>query len=377
MLINKDWTNTLNGVLNEDVNRQTTDTSEILIQLQMDLLEGCFYNCPGCFVNKQDNCSKDSLDIALDLVREIHELENFKTDNIILGPTDFFAAGNLFEILEDERFREILTLLDDKCIQHNCGIDEVISNEKIHEVIKKIEGLEYMHSISFDVQIAIDIIRLNTDDKYVQSIHNRIKLFKESSLDYEVSLATNITDDSILENTGSNLYDATVKVQREFGTVLEFLPSVTRAVDKLANGTLKELTLLENWNKILLDTFNKDEGKFLENILLVQSDRTHKTHNELLLNINKSSIYLMPFIYENSVIYDELFKVKGSSLKDIIAHNSTLVERQYRTIPTVCDDCEQLDTCIQRLIPLSMNEIFSTTKCIVNKDILNSYSIEG
>jgi hypothetical protein len=375
MLTNKDWINTISGVLSDEINVQTCDNTDILVQIQLDILEGCFYNCPGCFVNKQDNYTTDSLDITLNLVKEIHELNNVKTDNIILGPTDFFAAGNLISILKDDRFLQIIELLDDKCIQHNCGIDDVISNNKIREVIEQIELMPIINQLDFDVQIAIDIIRLNSDNIYRTKIKDRINIFKNSKLKYEVSLATNITDNSILNNTDLNLYDAIKMTQNEFNTVLEFLPSVTRSINKLNSSNVNELQLLENWNDILLRTFNNNKEEFIKNFLLVQSDKTHKTHNELLLNINKNNIYIMPFIYENSVIYDDLFRVKQNTLDGIIKLNTQLIQKQYDDIPTTCKECDQLDTCVQRFIILTMNDIFNTNDCIVNKDILNSYNI--
>ena len=95
---------------------------------------------------------------------------------------------------------------------------------------------------SWDVQVALDVKRLLYDKEYRGALDNRIETFKESSLNYEISMATNIVD-----GIEDMIYDAIDLVREEYQTVIEILPSVVRSFDHSPKHGEK----LFEWNDML------------------------------------------------------------------------------------------------------------------------------
>ena len=97
-MITSNWTDYINaaGVL-------TTPKDEYEVHFILDILEGCKYRCPGCFVKKRGNYHSSSLTNALNTIEQIP----FTLNDVVVGPTDFFGADNILEILKDDRMKAL------------------------------------------------------------------------------------------------------------------------------------------------------------------------------------------------------------------------------------------------------------------------------
>ena len=219
--------------------------SQYKIQPQLEILEGCAYMCPGCFVKRKGNWNPYSLHLFWRLANELQGREDVVLDDLVIGPTDFYGAENLDTIIEDVKLAEGIVMMpeDNRNIQHNCSILGSLSEKDIEGKIRKIER-SLLGSVvkSWDVQVAIDVKRLLNDKSYVQALDDRIETFKNSSLNYEISMATNIVDG--IEDI---IYEAIDFIRDRYHTVIEILPSVVRSFD---HGPKHGNKLFE-WNDML------------------------------------------------------------------------------------------------------------------------------
>ena len=349
--------------------------SQYKIQPQLEILEGCSYMCPGCFVKRKGNWSPYSIHLFWELARELMGREDIVLDDLVIGPTDFYGAENLETIIEEVKLAEGIMMMpeDNRNVQHNCSILGSLSEKDIEGKIRKIEK-SLVGSVvkSWDVQVALDVKRLLYDKEYREALDNRIKTFKESSLEYEISMATNIVD-----GVEDMIYDAIDLVREEYQTVIEILPSVARSFDHSPKHGEK----LFEWND-MLTKLSTDEKRFKSKFHFLQGDVSHKAFHYSVINIHNGRIFLAPFIYENAQIYNYAFLIdiaQGGDMVDrILEHKDWIVNHQIQNSQlTECHTCKYLNICSHRLVPRVMETVFENRKeCILNKDVIQLFDDE-
>ena len=349
--------------------------SQYKIQPQLEILEGCSYMCPGCFVKRKGNWSPYSIHLFWELARELMGREDIVLDDLVIGPTDFYGAENLETIIEEVKLAEGIMMMpeDNRNVQHNCSILGSLSEKDIEGKIRKIEK-SLVGSVvkSWDVQVALDVKRLLYDKEYREALDNRINTFKESSLEYEISMATNIVD-----GVEDMIYDAIDLVREEYQTVIEILPSVVRSFDHSPKHGEK----LFEWND-MLTKLSTDEKRFKSKFHFLQGDVSHKAFHYSVINIHNGRIFMAPFIYENAQIYNYAFLIdiaQGGDMVDrILEHKDWIVNHQIQNSQlTECHTCKYLNICSHRLIPRVMEVVFDNRKeCILNKDVIQLFDDE-
>jgi hypothetical protein len=373
-MLKRDWleytSKNAKGFVNPDSFVNPADQSKIKIQLMLEILEGCAYNCSGCFVKRRKNYGTGlGLDLAAQLVDEL--TEQYVLDDIIVGPTDFFSSGNIIQVLDDPRFRKIVDALPpDGGLQHNCSIDFFIGDDRVEQVIKHVEN-SFLRERPFDVQIAVDLHML--DNSNVHSlIEKRLAVMEQSLIEYEVSLLCNIT-----QQVDDDVLDKVERVREKWGTVVEWGPSLVRA---MANKPDKMLSMIQGWNSSIQSVVDKDEQRFKENFIWQQSDNSHKNFNEVIITVNNDKLYIVPFLYENSPIYHDSLEVpiESSVLTSILNKKHNLQLQQYKNIPNlVCNNCEYVENCNSRLIQTLMSDVIQQNKCLINKNVMALYNNMG
>lgn len=347
--------------------------SQYKIQVALELLEGCSYNCPGCFVKRRGNWHPDSIELFYKLSEELKDRNDIVLDDIVIGPTDFFGAENLYDIINDEKLAQAILWMpeDNRNIQHNCSILGSLSEKDIQTKIQAIENSKLGEVVeAWDVQIALDLNRLLDDVMYRQALDERIETFKNSKLNYEISMATNI-----VEGIEDRIFDAIEYVRLTYSTVIEILPSVVRSFN---NGPKHGDKLFE-WNR-MLDKCAVDEKRFKERFHFLQGDVSHKAFHYSVVNIHHGSLFMSPFIYENAQIYSDAFKVPlGDSVyNSILTYKDAIVNRQIeKSSKKECGQCKYLNICSHRLIPQVMDEVFNErSECILNKQVIELFDNE-
>lgn len=346
------------------------------IQPQLELLEGCAYMCPGCFVKRRGNWNPYSVHMFWRLANELMGREDIVLDDLVIGPTDFYGAENLDTIVEDVKLAEGIVMMpeDNRNIQHNCSILGSLSEKDIEGKIRKIER-SLLGSVvkSWDVQVAIDVKRLIYDEVYKQALDDRIETFKNSSMNYEISMATNIVD-----GVEEIIFDAIDMVRDKYETVIEILPSVVRSFDYSPRHGEK----LFEWNS-MLTKLTKNTSRFKTRFHFLQGDVSHKAFHYSVINIHNGRLFMSPFIYENGQIYNDSFMIdlkKHDTIVDgILSYKDWIVNHQIENSQmTECHSCKYLNICSHRLIPRVMETVFKNRKeCILNKDVIALFDDEA
>ena len=371
-MLNDEWKNIINGGKLEEFTAISA-MSQYKIQVTLEILEGCSYMCPGCFVKRKGNWNPYSIHLFWKLATELMGNEDIVLDDLVIGPTDFYGAENLDTIIEDAKLAEGIVMMpeDNRNIQHNCSILGSLSEKDIEGKIRKIER-SLLGSVvkAWDVQVAIDVNRLLDDPVYLEALDNRIKTFQDSKLNFEVSMATNIVD-----GIEDRIYDAIDFVRDRYQTVIEILPSVVRSFDY---GPKHGEKLFE-WNA-MLSKLSKDP-RFKKRFHFLQGDLSHKAINYSVVNIHQGRFFMSPFIYENAQIYNEAFVVdetKDSVVENILSHKRKLVDWQISKAESKeCGKCKYLNICAHRLVPRVIDTVFAgRTECILNKDVIGLFDDE-
>jgi len=373
-MLKKDWQyytkNNTKGFANPDTFVDLADQNKIKIQLMLEILEGCAYNCSGCFVKRRKNYGTGiGLDLAAQLVDEL--TEQYELDDIIVGPTDFFSSGNIIQVLDDPRFRKIVDALpDDGGLQHNCSVDFFIGDERVEQVIKHVEN-SYLRERPFDVQIAVDLHML--DNSNVHSlIEKRLEVMERSSIEYEVSLLCNIT-----QAVDEDVLDKLATVRERWGTVVEWGPSLVRA---MVHKPDKMLKMIQGWNNSIDAVINTDKQRFTNEFLWIQADNSHKNFNEVVVSVNNDRMYIVPFLYENAPLYHPSYEIdiNGSVLKSILNKKHQKQIEQYQSIPNlVCNNCKYVENCSARLIPSIITDVVGQNECLINRNAMELYDNMG
>ena len=343
------------------------------IQVNLEILEGCSYMCPGCFVKRRGNWNPKSIALFHQLAYELKDRTDVVLDDIVIGPTDFYGAENLDDIINNPRLADAILMMpkDNRNIQHNCSILGSLSEKDIESKIKSIEDSPLGNVVeAWDVQIALDLNRLMTDKSYVAALDERIETFKNSSLDFEISMATNI-----VQGVEGILYAAIDYVRDRYETVIEVLPSVVRSF----NHSAKHGDKLFEWND-MLTRLAADPHRFKNKFHFLQGDVSHKAFHYSVVSLHQGNMYMSPFIYENAQLHTNDFVVlKENSLVDsILNKKQEIVNSQIeKSVDKECGSCKYLNICANRMVPMIMDTVFDGRKeCILNKDVIGLYDDE-
>jgi len=371
-MLNNEWKDYVNGGRGEEF-VSIDIMGQYKIQVNLEILEGCSYMCPGCFVKRRGNWNPKSIALFHQLAYELKDRTDVVLDDIVIGPTDFYGAENLDDIINNPRLADAILMMpkDNRNIQHNCSILGSLSEKDIESKIKSIEDSPLGKVVeAWDVQIALDLNRLMTDKSYVAALDERIETFKNSSLDFEISMATNI-----VQGVEGILYAAIDYVRDRYETVIEVLPSVVRSF----NHSAKHGDKLFEWND-MLTRLAADPHRFKNKFHFLQGDVSHKAFHYSVISLHQGNMYMSPFIYENAQLHTNDFVVlKENSLVDsILNKKQEIVNSQIeKSVDKECGSCKYLNICANRMVPMIMDTVFDGRKeCILNKDVIGLYDDE-
>lgn len=351
----------------EVLNEPLVEASTMRIRLNCEFLHKCEFNCAGCFVNRKSS-SFDALSLAIlaDTVNMFRE-NGATFDEIILGPTDFFAAENTEDLFERKTFTDIfqngdvvLTLLttlqsdDETILERIAAVNDALTHPD-----QEIEAL-----VVFDLQRVI-----NEDMEYVRELQHKLRLLDRFVPAVDYALQMNIQDTSKLG--GFTLASITTFVRENFDTIVEFNPSFLRTgKKKIVDG------ILDSWNGMLeqqIDESNKDD------ITYTMANPFHAGFNEITYNFHDGDLYMCPFIYENVFDKDPLFKVTKTngdfySWGDISIHDKYVktIQFSYATETDECADCPYLMSCASKHVLYYMMA-HKLKGCMVSKKTTELY----
>ena len=351
------------GVMNksEVINEPLTLAEEIRIRINCEFLHKCEFACAGCYVNRRSsNFDTRKLEILSNTV-DMFRQNGARFDEIILGPTDFFAAENTEALFKEKLFTDIfkdgdvvLTLLTTLQSDDETILERITAvNDTLTHPDQEIEAL-----VVFDLQRVI-----NEDMEYVRELQHKLRLLDRFVPAVDYALQMNIQDTTKLG--GFTLASITTFVREHFDTIVEFNPSFLRTgKKKIVDG------ILDSWNSMLEEQINESNK---DDITYTMANPYHAGFNEITYNFHDGDLYMCPFIYENVFDKDERFKVSKSNgdfytWEDFINHDqhAKITQFSYTGETDDCAYCPYVMSCISKHVLYYMH-VHKLKGCMISR----------
>lgn len=327
----------------EKMSKTNVDNIETMdFVLNLDILSGCVHSCEGCYVNKTKVVTnwEETLEKTYQIAKGLTE-QGLRFREIVLAPTEFFSANNTEEVLLHPTFQKLMSLHEKTRITAAC-VFENIDKERFQRLFDILDNTEY-----FRKEMILEfLVPLNTkkmlakEEKYMADNKWALNFFLNNSpkiIDW--SYVVNIHNNELLKEN----YMAMVNtIKTEFNTIMEFNPGFFRS----HNNTLIDKNL-SYWKSFLQEILEKNNHK---DIYLTNVDKHHNTGNTICLNIYDNEVYFSPFIYEQIIDTNKVFKVEDLNPHNIMEQHLDLQTKsfQYAEKTSECADCEYLTACVGR-----------------------------
>lgn len=319
------------------------------VKLQLDVLDGCKHKCPGCFVHRRGNSSdEEQFKDAIKFVDDIAS-RGILIDEIIIGPTDFLSSENFYEVMPH---------LVDMINEHSpiLAFITTLIDDELEPWVKWL-GESINLNTEIEIGIAIDPYKFQNQINYVENIKRKLNYISDNvEHDVVYTFLLNIKD------YGLDYLELHEQAVKEFTTTIDFIPSVSRSAKP--NITLATVDKFNEYFNILA------VGDKINNIMV---DHSHAGMNYTVLNYKKGTWWLSPFLYENMVVENDIFKIE--KFEDV----APIMESQLeRAVGTECETCPMLFSCYNRKIIL-LRDYLGVDRCIAPKEnmINNMYNYDG
>lgn len=317
--------------------RSLRDSRQISVDLTLDILNGCEYNCEGCFVSKKNEFTEEDLDILLDLVEQ-WETDGFDINELFLGPTDIFSAVNLDQLVLNPKFQKICSYFTFTCSTTLLGDYNEIKRK--YDLLTK-HCLSDKKAREFEIFVVIDDKKYLSDDKeYLDKFNKNLELLDL----YNVFFVLNVYSESMFDAIG--LAEFNEKIFKDYNSKIRVNPSYLRGTSV---NHLKKYTSLHN--KLVNDQINDQNigDVFMNMIDIYFGSFTFNTYS-----YRNHELYVAPVIYEGIPQDFSFFKVDKidgkyelSSL-DEAQNNLILKQYEFSVQCSKCSSCEFLTSCVGR-----------------------------
>ncbi len=355
--------------ISDKMNITMDQASTFNIRFNIEVLKGCEFHCPGCYVNRDNAFDENDLEILLQ-ASEQFSTNGFHFEEIIIGPTDFFAAYNTIDLITNPKFAQLIQPKRVMTI-----LSTLLSHK--NEILKRIGLVNQYLGKDFEVEVLIpfDVMKiLSKDPQYIHQLKEKIELLQFFDADVEYALQMNIQDTSQLEHF--DLFEVAQYIKNEFSSITEFNPSFLRTGnDQLIIKTMSA------WNQMLNKNFCHKMSKTMDNILFTMGDPIHAGLNEVTYNFKKGIFYECPFIYENVFDKGSRFKITPNGengrylLDDFINHRHQVDRQQLQYLEQTdeCSTCPHVISCVgKQVIHYMMDK--KITHCLLAKDVMDLYA---
>lgn len=346
------------------LNQSAAELDQVNVRFNLELLNGCEYDCSGCYVNRNVKSSSDDLRIVSEVVADFRN-KGFAFDEVILGPTDFFGARNTEIIITDPLFYSMFT--SDTVLT----VLTTMQGEPDH-MLHLIDCINqnFPSDMEMEFLIAVNVAKLrNRDIVYLDKLHRNIALLDQLNLQADYALQMNI--EAFEKMDEYNLVELSKFVRDEFDTILEFNPSFLRV-----GKTSIVQPIFDRWN----DQIRKQvTAETRDDITLTVSNVSHADSSELTFNYLKGSFYICPFIYENVFDKKTAFLIPKAgeryTVEDFSNHRAWVEAEQSHYVSQTedCAACPYLASCISKQVLYYMKQ-YDLKRCILSKETMALYS---
>lgn len=342
------------------------DADSFYFNVSFELLYGCKFSCRGCFVNtKGASPMTDAYYEQLKSVMDSTERGLYRPFIAFVNPTDFLVAENTVEVLSDPRVVDILGRF--KRLSFLSTFLDLKQTEAIGEVLRT----HYGH-MELEINILIEPEKIR-NSKYI------------ATLQRNQARALEIIDwHEPVRNFGiMNVYDFS---QTKMAQVLADYDEMNTAVNTLFETTIDfNFSLGRKGMTLMKGEFQKaaEQIRDLFDSAMVSEDRRAylrfsfgKITDSLVerqYNWHAGKFYLSPLLYERYAAFIPALEVPLTEyvIEEFEQFEQEIELRQYAHLDskTECEDCEFLNSCVQRQI-LHLMDIYGLADCLVAKEAI-------
>lgn len=316
--------------LNRVYSKTPRNLSNFSTEIFADILDGCGNTCAGCFINKKNTSTTDSISY----LREVIEKNPLLVDEVTLSPVDVFQADNFNDMFNSE---DIWYVFNNTAIAFTTTLSAAMS------VIT--ERLETIHSVysdsrvscipDLDFQVIIDLDKYINDTEYKSDLVAKLEVLTASNdIPTSVQFRSNYYED-MFKTVSHEEYSTMFR--EDFNAPFFVVPSF---LHKKSNALVENK--LSKFNRLLKEEFRtlSCEHKEKYNIF----DNQFRSHTWTMFSIYENKTYIMPVVYGQVMQRSSEFQITTAELSDsYIDTNIELAE----SMP-FCNGCDELFTCASR-----------------------------
>jgi len=350
------------------------DSNSFFFNLAFELLNGCPWQCKGCFVNKEG--SEPMTDETYADLKNV--MESFSAKNLykpfiaFIQPVDFLSAGNTAEVLSDPRVIDILNYF--KRISFQTTYLDTSNAQKIADVLKK-----HYSNMELEINIIIepDQVQNNKYLKVLEKNQNEVVKIMDWPTGVRKFGIMNVYnyDTTKVADLIKNYDYLHTRVEHLFETTIDFNFSLGRKDALLSNNDFYEaaVQIKEMFNDSLVSA---EKGSYLR----FSFGKLNDSLIERQYNWKNGEFYHSPLLYERYVSFVDELKIP---LKEFTASEFEEFEEQvqldqYLNVDdkTECGNCEYLGSCVDRSI-LHLMDIHNVKDCLVAKNAIRVVNALG
>lgn len=318
-----------------------------------DVLNGCAFNCVGCYIPRRNTCTPDDIESAISIANTLQEM-SVTCEEMFIGPTDIFTATNFDDIMDNPRMYE-LTANFSISASSTLMCDTRTLKMRWHTLQKHLNNAA---ARDFELFVAFDLHRyINNDREYIDRLTKHLQLFVRDTVVFVVNYHEGMFN-------STSLYVVAKQIHDEFNVQLRLIPSFFRL--KNTERIERQVSAF----KTLLVAQLPDDEPLPDYINFNMFDKYFGGDGFVNLSYKDGELYVTPYLFDGIPQTDDVFKIDRPHNAENITNKMTqLVTSQYSyaTQTAGCSYCSLLPSCVGRKV-LAYMESRGLIDCIIPKD---------
>lgn len=337
------------------------------VEYLLDVLDGCAFDCPGCFVKKKNKTLINDLVHFKNFVQTVENAFPVRTE-VVLGSTDVFTARNFADVVESDVFQSLY--LYNFVIPTTFMTDPGITEERMSMIRERREG--WSPDCEFEIFAVIDT------DKYLDGNKTYLTRFRKN-------LEICNPDVLVLVNNffsrhqykRINMVDLAAKLKEDFDAEFRLIPSFFRA----GRGETVIPHALQ-YRDLLIDQMAGVSQE--QNIVVDVVDRFVGPVPFLNYSFKEGEIYATSYMYFDDLPQShELYHIPRDengrySIDTIHEALNELMSRQFEYAGKTdeCSTCKYLLSCTTRNV-LTYMESRGIKQCLLPRQLFEEQDLSG
>lgn len=331
--------------------RALSDVPHVTVNLGLEFLNKCDFHCAGCYVNRRNDFSDQDLLNVSELAKQLSTLPNIELNEIVVGPTDFFATENVETLFERSEFMGLFDHFSAITITSTLQSAPRYTAELMQKTLNKLPP-----HVHLELFVSVDIERLMYNDlMYLTTLESNLKLLKDAN----ILFIFNMFKHPLFEK----YTDVAKIVNEKYNSHLKMNPSFFRG--RKSNIIKRELS---EWKRTIE---NAVANSNLGGVLLNVADDYFGGNTYITLSYKQGQLYVNPCFYDYVFDEAESFKVAELTVDSIFKTLDNLTHSQYEYAEKTdeCSSCPLLSSCISKKVLATMQE-HEIRECLMPREII-------